>query len=122
MADVGLILLDQLDGELVEALKVGGGVSDRTRGESEPLNNLENGGEVSLLLSLGVGVVVAEVADTVVSPGESKVDVNGLGVSNVQETVGLWGETGDVFAAGCLQVLHHQFGLDLGVASGDVQL
>lgn len=122
VADVGLVLLDQLNGELVQLLEVGRRVGDLAGGESEPLDNLQDGGKVSLLFSLRVSVVVSQVADTVVSLGESKVDVDSLGVSNVQETVGLWGEAGDVLAASGLQVLDHQLGLDLGVASRDVQL
>lgn len=122
VADVGLVLLDQLNGKLVQLLEVGRRVGDLAGGESEPLDNLQDGGKVSLLFSLRVGVVVSQVADTVVSLSESKVDVNGLGVSNVQETVGLWREAGNVLAAGGLQVLDHQLGLDLGVASRNVQL
>lgn len=122
MADISLVLLDKLNGELVQLLEVGRRIGDLARGESEPLDNLQDRSEVSLLFSLGVCVIVSQIADAVVGLGESKVDVDGLGVSNVQETVGLWGEAGDVLAAGSLQVLGHKLRLDLGVASRDVQL
>jgi len=121
VAHIGHVLLGQFNGELVQALKVVRRISDIRWSESKPFDNLQDGDKVSLLFSLGIRIVVTKVAVSIVSFGESKVDVDSFGVTNVQESIGLGRESCDVFTAGGLEVLRHQFRFDLGILAGLVQ-
>ena len=54
---------------------------------SEPGDHVKDAGEELLLLLLRVGVVVAQEGDAVVRLGVPEVDVDGLGVSDVKDSV-----------------------------------
>jgi hypothetical protein len=60
VAHVGFAFLDQLLGEVVQALEVVGGVGDLGRGEAQPADGLLDGDKVLLLLCVRVGVVKPE--------------------------------------------------------------
>lgn len=89
VADVAVAAFDQILGELVELVEIIGSVGDLVGLEAEPFNDVENGSEVLFFLCGGVGVVVTEVAFAAVITGETKVYGNGLGVTNVEITIGL---------------------------------
>ncbi len=55
----------------------------------EPGDHVEDTGEEFLLLLLRIGVVVAQEGDAVVRLSVPEVDVNGLGVSDVEDAVRL---------------------------------
>jgi hypothetical protein len=93
VAHVGAILLDQLLGQLVQLVEVVAAVRDLPRLEAQPLDDVEDAGEVLLLLLLRVGVVVAQVALALVVFGEAEVDGDGLAVADVQVAVGLGRES-----------------------------
>lgn len=121
MAHISQVLLGQFNGELVQALEVVRRVSNFRGSESKPLDNLQDGGKVSLLFSLGIRIVVTKVTVSIVGFSESKVDVDSFGVANVQESIGFGRESCDVFAAGGLKVLRHQLGFDLRILARFVQ-
>ena len=73
----------------IELVEVIGRVSDFVRHESEPRDHIVNSGEELLLLFLRIRVVVTQKANSFVVTRVTKVDVNGFGVTHVQNTVGL---------------------------------
>ncbi|KAI3476291.1 hypothetical protein L1887_62128 [Cichorium endivia] len=122
VVDVGLSALDELDGELVEPLEVVARVGDLEGFEAEPTDGFEDAGKVLFLLGFGVGVVVAEVAEAAVVTGKAKVDGDGLAVTDVEESVGFWWESRhDHALCGC-EVLLFEFGLDLRILAGLVEV
>ena len=95
LADVGQALLDELLGPLVHSLKVVGGIVEPVVPViPQPVDVLLDGVHILHVLLDGVGVVHAQVADAPKALGRAKVDVDGLGVANVQVAVGLGWEAG----------------------------
>jgi len=88
VARVGKALLDEEDGEVVQLGKVVARVRDLVRLVAEPAHVLEDLVEVDLLLGLGVGVVVAQVAVALVVLGEPKVDGDRLRVPDLRTASG----------------------------------
>jgi len=69
-------------------------VSDLVRLVPKPLYNILDSGKELLLFLLGIGVVVAKETDAVVGGCITEVDVDGLSVADVKNTVRFRGETG----------------------------
>ena len=96
VADIGLARLDQLQGILVELLKIVRG--DRTAGPpsrtpaSARRAMMESTYSTSSLA--GVGVVEPEVADAAELGGEAEIEADGLGVADVEVAVGLGRKAG----------------------------
>lgn len=122
VADKGTSALNELLSKVVQLLEVVRRVGDLVGLETQPLNGLSNGSEEPLLLSLGVGVVESQVALSVVELGVAKVDGDGLGVSDMEVSVRLRGESGEDLALGGLEMLHHSVHVGLGVLSDLVQV
>mmetsp|Transcript_9586 Transcript_9586/g.20422 ORF Transcript_9586/g.20422 Transcript_9586/m.20422 type:complete len:458 (-) Transcript_9586:436-1809(-) len=110
VAYVCIAALDELHREVIQLVKVVGGVGDLPGLPPHPRHNLLDVLNVLQLLSLRVGVIVPQVAHSVVLPGHAKVHKHGLGMSNVQVAVGLWGEAGHHLVAGGRQVLRQLLG------------
>jgi len=87
--NVGLALLDQRDGELVELLEVVGCVELFIPLEAEPGDIGLDRVDILLLFLAGVGVVEAQVAQPVELLGQAEVGADRLGVADVQVAVGL---------------------------------
>mmetsp|Transcript_16345 Transcript_16345/g.31744 ORF Transcript_16345/g.31744 Transcript_16345/m.31744 type:complete len:395 (+) Transcript_16345:1248-2432(+) len=104
-AHVGLIASDELAGEVKEIVKVVRGVGDGEWCVSHPPDVIDDGIDVLLLLSLGVGVIETQVAVASVGFCGAEVDRHGLCMADVQVTVGLRREAQSVLAAGDLEVL-----------------
>ena len=95
LAHVSQALFDQLLGALVHGLKVIGGVVEPVVPVvAQPVDILFNGVHVLHVFLHRVGVVHAKVADAPKALRRAKVDVDGLGVADVQVAVGLGWETG----------------------------
>lgn len=95
-ADVGSALLDQLDGEPVELFEViGGKIEPLSPGVAQPTHVLLDRRHVLLVLFVRVGIVEAQVADTLVIPSDPEIEHDGLGMTDVQITVRLRRKTGD---------------------------
>ena len=62
MADIGLVECNEFLGQLVKLVEVVAGVRDLVRLEPKPAHHLLDGGEVDLLLGLGVCVVESQIA------------------------------------------------------------
>ena len=95
--NVGVAVQDKLLGVLVQLLKIVGGVVEVLAPvETEPADVGQNGLDVLDILACGVGVVEAHVA-----PGarkllaDSEIKADGLGVADVQITVGFGRKAGD---------------------------
>lgn len=95
MAHIGTILLDQLLGQFIQAIKVITGMGGADRLEAQPLDNISDRFEIFLLLTGGIGIVVAQIADSTVVLGETEIDSDGLAVADVQISVGLGRESSD---------------------------
>jgi hypothetical protein len=73
--DIGFASLDQLDGELVETVKVVGRIGNLPRLEAEPSDRFKNGLKVATFFLFGIGVVVSgRVSDA--QPGNLLGEVN----------------------------------------------
>lgn len=59
-----------------------------------------NSSEEFCFFFLRVGVIKAQKTDTVVGLGITKVEIDGFGVSNMQDSIGLWGEPGAYLSEG----------------------
>ena len=96
VADVGLALGDQLDGPLVELLKIVRGVILAVAPvESEPTDILLDRLDVLDLFLARIGVVEPEVAQpALVLLGDSEIQADRLGVSDVEISVRLGWESG----------------------------
>ena len=89
IADVGLALLDEQHGPVVELLEIIGGVEQAVPLEAEPLHVLHDRIDVLGLFLGGVGVVEAQVALAAVLEGGAEVEADRLGMADVQIAVGL---------------------------------
>ena len=98
---IGLTLLDELHGPLIELVEVVGCIALHSPIEAEPLDILLDGIHILGILLHGVGVVETEVTLTVVTLCEAKVKANTLGVANMEIAVGLGREAG-LDGASCL--------------------
>ena len=86
---VGQALLDELHRKLVEFLEiVRGEKAPFPPGEAQPHDVFLNGVDVLLLFFGGVGVVEAQVAGAAVFLGHTEIEADGLGVADVQISVG----------------------------------
>lgn len=100
--------------------------------EAEPFDDLADSGEVDFFFSLGVGVVVAEVALAVVVACEAEVDSDGLAVADMEIAVwlgglvslswvfggaDLWWEPGEDSSTGGFQMRLHVLWFDLLVTT-----
>ena len=96
VVDVGLAGLDQLFGEIVELVKVIGGVEAILAPvEAQPAHVFLDGVDVFDIFLGGVGVVEAQVALALIIAGQAEIQADALGVADVQIAVGLGGKTGD---------------------------
>ena len=94
LTDIGLAQLDQLHGEVVELIKI-------VRGEKEilapvkaqPADIILDGCHVGLFFLARIGIVEAQMAGAVVFFCDAEVEADGLGVADVQKTVGLGRKT-----------------------------
>ena len=91
--DVSTSLLDEPYGKVPELLEIVAGIVDVSPLESQPFDIVLNALDIFRILLDRVGVVKTEVTDTIVFLGQSEVDGNGLGMSDMQITIGLWWET-----------------------------
>ena len=90
IADVGLAVLDQLDGPIVELLEVIGGVEQPIFPiAAEPADVVDDRIDVLLLFLGGIGVVEPQVELAAVLLGEPEVQADALGVADVQIAVRL---------------------------------
>ena len=114
-ADVGQSLLDKELGELVQMIEVVRRVGDLVRLEAQPVNSLSDRSKVLFLFGFGVGIVVSQVANTIMELGIAKVDGNGLAVTNMQVSIGLRGETSENTATSKLKMFIHKLLVHLNV-------
>ena len=94
LVNVGTSLLDEPYGKIPKLLEIVAGIVDVGPLETEPFDIILNALDIFRILFDWVGVVKTEVTDTVIFLGQSEVDGNGLGMSDVQLPIGLWWETG----------------------------
>ena len=94
VVDIGLAILDELQGPLVELAEVVGGVAEAVPLEAEPAHVFLDGVDVLLLFLFGIGVVEAQVGLAAELVGEAEVEADGLGVADVQIAVGLGWKAG----------------------------
>ncbi len=85
--DVGLPLLDQRDGKLVELLEVVGRIELGVPREAQPLDVFLDGVDILDVFLGRVRVVEAEVADAAPLLGDAEVQADGLRVSDVKIAV-----------------------------------
>lgn len=95
MAHESESLLDELDGAFVEDFEVVRGVGSLPRSLSEPLNVVLNAIDVFHVFLFRVSVIESQVAFAVVIFGSTKVESDGLSVTNVQVTIRLRRESGE---------------------------
>ena len=115
MTNIALVSADQLNGQFVQLVEVVARVGDLPRLVSQPPHGLQDAPEVSAFLSLRVRVIVAQITMATVVSSVTEVDKNGLGVTDVKEAVGLWGETRVYKALGSSELLLSQMRMDLRV-------
>ena len=121
MADVSLVSPDQLLRKLVQLVKVVTRVRDLPRLVAKPPHGLQDALKVLRLLRLGVRVVEPQVRLAAVERRVAKVDKDRLRVADVEEAVGLWGETRVDEPACRGEVLLAKVWVDLRVLAGLVE-
>ena len=90
MIHVGLAELDEFDGKAIELFEMVAGVElTAIPVISEPRHIPTDGVHVFLVLLFGIGVVEAEVDEALVFLGEPEGEADGLGVPDVQVSIGL---------------------------------
>ena len=93
LVNVSVSVLYHPYGELPKLIEIVGSIIYVAPLESEPRDVVQNVLHILVVLLCRVGIVKADVADTVIFLGYSKVHTYGLGVSDVQVSVWLWRET-----------------------------
>ena len=88
VADVGLALLDELDGPFVDLLEIIRRVVEPVPLEADPADILHDGIDVLLLFLLRVGIIEAQVAGAAVLLGGAEVQADRLGMADVQVAIG----------------------------------
>ena len=104
MANIRQILPDQIHGPFIQLLEVVGTVGDLVRFVAEPSDHVQDPGEELLLLLLRVGVVIPEEGDAVVGRSVAEVDVDGLGVTDVEDSIRLRREPRPDLTSGSLEM------------------
>ena len=90
LADVGQALLDEFYGVGIHLVKViGGKIEPVAPVIAQPVDVLLDGLHIFHVLLGGVGVVHAEIAQSVILLGGAEIHENGLGVADVEVAVGL---------------------------------
>ena len=96
IADVGLALLDELDGVLVERLEIVGGEEQTVPPVvAQPADVGHDHVDILLLFLDRVGVVETQVAGPAKVGGDAEIDGDGLGMADMQVAVRLGWKAGD---------------------------
>ena len=61
---------------------------------AEPLDHIFNGCEKLFFFFFGIGIIISEVTYAIIDPSVAEVEVDGFGVTDVQNTVWLRRESG----------------------------
>ena len=94
LVDIGASLLDEPHGKVPEFLEIVAGIVDVGPLEAKPLDVVLDTLDIFGVFLDGIRIVETEVTLTTVFLGQTEVDGDGLGVSDVQIAVGLRWETG----------------------------
>ena len=62
--------------------------------KTQPVNIRLNGADVLILFLLGIGVVKTQIAAPAKLAGQAEIETDGLGMTDMQVTVGLGGKAG----------------------------
>jgi hypothetical protein len=108
VARVGLVASYQLDGQLVQPVKVVRCVSDFIWFVAKPVDYIFDARKELFLFLFGVCVVETQVTVAVVLLRIAEVEVDGFCVADVQYTVRFRWEACEDFAAGFAQMLFHE--------------
>ena len=92
VADKGQPFFDEPDGAFVHIFKIIGCIELIFPGKAQPMDILFNGADIFLILLGGVCVVIAQIARAAVLLGQTKVQADRLGMSDMQIAVGFRGE------------------------------
>ena len=100
LVHVGQALLDQVDRTAVHEVEVVAGEVQVVAAagifpvKAQPFDGIDDAVYIFLLFLFRIGIVKAQVADAAVVAGQTKVQADGLGMTNVQIAIGLRGEAG----------------------------
>ena len=94
LVHIGTALLDEPHGKVPQLLEVVAGIVDVGPLESQPFDIVLDALDIFRIFLDGVCIIEAEVTHSSVFLGQTEVDGDSLGVSDVQITIGLWWETG----------------------------
>lgn len=100
VANVCPILLDQHHRKLIELIEVIARIRDLPWLKTQPPDRLQNTLKIPPLLLLRIRIVVPQITLPAMMRRISKVDEDGLRMSDVEITVGFWREPGIDEAAG----------------------
>ena len=96
---ISFSFLDETDGEVPQLLEVVGCIIFISPLESEPLDIFLDGFHIFHVFFGRVGVVETQVTYSTIACGYPKIQANGLGMTDVEITVGLRRETGLDFSS-----------------------
>jgi hypothetical protein len=100
MAYIGLVSFNQLHSKVVEFRKIITRIRDFPRFVSQPADHLQDALEIPSFLLLWIGIVVPQITLSMMVRSVSEIDKDCFGMSDVEITVGLWGESGPHLSAG----------------------
>ena len=89
IVDVSLAIFDQLDRPFVELVEIIGSIEEAVPVEAKPLDVFHDGVDVLDIFLLRIGVVEAQVGMSAELVGETEVEADRFGVSDMQVAVGL---------------------------------
>jgi len=117
MTNISLVSSDQLYCKVIEFCKIVTRICDLPRFVSQPADHLQDALEIPSFLLLWIGIVIPQITPPIIVRSVSKVDEDCFGMSDVEITVGLWGETSPHLSASGSQVSFTEMGKNLGIAA-----
>jgi hypothetical protein len=112
IVNVGLLLLDEHDGIFIELIKIVRCIIQPIAPiEPEPSDVLHDGIYIFNILLARISVIESQIAEAFIFSGESKVEADGLGMSDMEVTIRLRGEP--CMDAAFVFVVLHVFGHDI---------
>jgi len=104
MTNIGLVSSNQLYCKVIEFCKIVTRISDLPRFVTQPADHLQDTLEIPSFLFLWISIVVPQITLPIIVRSVSEVDEDSLGMSDMEITIWLWGETSPHLSASGSQV------------------
>jgi len=120
-ADITLVSVDELHGQVIELVEIIAGVGNLPRLIAKPPHRLQDALKVLAFLRLRVRVVVSKVCLTPMMSSVTKIHENGFGMTYVEVSIWFRGESRPNLTASSGKMFLSQIGFDLRITTRFVQ-